>query len=411
MRRPELLIPTGDLETLKIAVRYGADAVYLGGEDFSLRAKAKNFSMQELKEGIAFAHAHGVKVYVAVNIFAHNEELGRIRVFFAQLKELGPDALIVSDVGVLMLVKEILPDVEIHISTQWSNSNYETFQFWHRMGAKKVVAARELTLEEIKEIRRSIPDELQIECFIHGAMCVACSGKCQLSNYFTGRDGNHGECTHPCRWNYAVRESGTDGTARQIEDGYAHILNSKDLCMVGYLPELFDAGIDSFKIEGRMKTILYVATVARTYRMAIDDFIKDPECYRENRDRYLDEISKCTYREYSTGFFFGQPDDALQIYGHNTYLKNYTYLGYVERVGENGDVFITQKNKFCVGDEIEVMKPDGRNLFVRVKAIWDENGTAMESAPHPKQKLRLDLGVPTETYDVLRQKSGPSFSE
>jgi len=404
MRRPELLIPAGDLETLRIAVMYGADAIYLGGEEFSLRAKAKNFSMEDLKAGIDFAHEHHVRVYIAANIFARNEELEGIRSYFERLKNVNPDALIISDAGVLSIAKEVLPDVEMHISTQWSNANYRTYRFWYEAGANKVVAARELTLEEIKEIRNNIPKDMQIECFIHGAMCISYSGKCLLSNYFTGKDSNHGECTHPCRWKYTVYERTGDGEYEPLTEQYAHLFNSKDLCMIDHIPDLIDAGIDSFKIEGRMKTALYVATVARTYRKAIDDFLKDPELYKANMNWYLEEICKCTYRDFCTGFFYGKPDSSAQIYDSNTYIKKYTYLGFVERIDEEGLPVISQRNKFCLGDEIEIMKPDGRNIFVQVKAIYDKDHHSMESAPHPQQELHLELTAAAEVYDILRAK-------
>lgn len=405
MRRPELLIPAGDLETLKIAVTYGADAVYLGGAQFSLRAKAKNFSLQDLKEGIFFAHRRNVKIYVALNIFAHNEELEKIREFLLQLKEVTPDALIVSDAGILMMVKEILPDTEIHISTQWSNANYKTYNFWYGLGARKVVAARELTLDEIKEIRNNIPEDLQIECFVHGAMCISYSGKCLLSSCFTGKDSNHGECTHPCRWKYTVYEQIDGGGYRQEEKRYVHLLNSKDLCMIDHIPDLMDAGIDSFKIEGRMKNILYVASVTRAYRKAIDEYMENPAIYRDHIKIYLDEIHRCASREFSTGCFYGKLDETFQSYENDSYIRKYIYLGFVEKVEDDGRSVITQRNKFCVGDEVEVMKPDGRNIKVKVHAIYDENNMPMESAPHSKQKLFLDLGMNLETYDVLCKKN------
>ena len=321
MRRPELLIPASSLEVLKTAVIYGADAVYIGGEAFGLRAKAKNFSMEEMKEGIEFAHAHDVKVYVTANILAHN-------------------------------------------------------------------------------------DDLEIETFIHGAMCISYSGRCLLSNYFTGRDANQGACTHPCRWKYSIVEETRPNEYMPVYENErgTYIFNSKDLCMIEHIPDLFDAGIDSFKIEGRMKTALYVATVARTYRKAIDDYKKSPELYQQNMPWYLDQISNCTYRQFTTGFFYGKPSDEAQIYDNNTYLKEYTYLGIVGGTNEEGLYRIEQRNKFSVGEQIEVMKPDGENIEVTVKRIVDEEGNDMESAPHPKQVLYIDLGHPLEMYDILRRK-------
>ena len=406
MRRPELLIPASSLEVLKIAVIYGADAVYIGGEAFGLRAKAKNFSMEEIREGIAFAHAHDVKVYITANILAHNGDLDGVREYFAELREIKPDALIIYDPGGYMIAKEVCPEIERHISTQANNTNYGTYRFWYEQGAKRVVSARELSLAEIKEIRANIPDDLEIETFIHGAMCISYSGRCLLSNYFTGRDANQGACTHPCRWKYAVVEEKRPGEYLPVYENErgTYIFNSKDLCMIEHIPELMESGIDSFKIEGRMKTALYVATVARTYRRAIDDYKQSPELYREHMAWYQEQISNCTYRQFTTGFFFGKPSDEAQIYDNNTYVKEYTYLGIVGEQNEEGLYRVEQRNKFSVGESIEVMKPDGANITVTVQRIVDEEGNDMESAPHPKQVLYIDLGQPLAMYDILRRK-------
>lgn len=405
MRKTELLIPAGSLEVLKTAVIYGADAVYIGGEAFGLRAKAKNFTNDDIREGIAFAHKHGVKVYITANILAHNDDLSGVEEYFNELKEIKPDAVIISDPGVFAIAKRVIPDMELHISTQANNTNYGTYLFWHQLGAKRVVSARELSLAEIKEIRGKIPEDLEIESFIHGAMCMSYSGRCLLSNYMTGRDANQGACTHPCRWKYSLVEEKRPGEYMPVYENErgTYIFNSKDLCMIEYIPEMMDAGIDSFKIEGRMKTALYVATVARTYRKAIDDYNKDPELYKANMDWYRSEIGKCTYREFTTGFYFGKPDETTQIYDNNTYVKNYTYLGTVEAVDERGFARIEQKNKFTVGETIEVMKPDGRNLEVTVKGIWNEDGEAQESAPHARQILFVEHDEQLEPYDILRR--------
>ena len=405
MRRPELLIPASSLEVLKIAVIYGADAVYIGGEAFGLRAKAKNFSMEEMKEGIEFAHAHDVKVYVTANILAHNDDLEGVREYFEELRKIKPDALIIADPGVFQIAKEVCPEIERHVSTQANNTNYATYLFWYGLGAKRVVSARELSIAEIKEIREHIPDDLEIETFVHGAMCISYSGRCLLSNYFTGRDANLGACTHPCRWKYYIMEENRPGEYLPVEENErgTYIFNSKDLCMIEHIPELVEAGIDSLKIEGRMKTALYVATVARTYRKAIDDYFTDPKLYEKNMDWYQAEISKCTYRQFTTGFYFGKPDENTQIYDNNTYVNEYIYLGIVEEVKDNL-CRIEQRNKFCVGDAIEIMKPDGRNLRVEVKGIFTEDGTAQESAPHPKQQLWVDLGGMAKPQDILRRE-------
>lgn len=406
MRQPELLVPASSLEVLKIAVVFGADAVYIGGEAFGLRAKAKNFSLPEMAEGIAFAHEHGVKVYVTANILAHNGDLDGVRSYFEELKEIGPDALIISDPGVFMIAKEVCPEIEVHISTQANNTNYGTYRFWHAQGAKRVVSARELSLKEIRQIREHITDDLEIETFIHGAMCISYSGRCLLSNFLTGRDANRGACTHPCRWKYSIVEEKRPGEYMPVYENErgTYIFNSKDLCMIEHIPELIEAGIDSFKIEGRMKTALYVATVARTYRKAIDDYLESEETYRANMPWYLDQISNCTYRQFTTGFFFGKPSQDAQIYDNNTYVREYTYLGIVGDCNGQGMYQIEQRNKFSVGEEIEVMKPDGSNLTVTVRSILDEEGNPQESAPHPKQKLWIDLGIPLMRYDILRRE-------
>ena len=405
-KKPELLVPAGGLDTLKVAVDYGADAVYIGGQAFGLRAKADNFSIEEMKQGVEYAHAHNAKVYVTANIFAHNYDLDGIRAYFGELKDTGVDAVLVSDPGVFTIARETMPDMELHISTQANNTNYMTYKFWYDHGIKRVVSARELSLAEISQIRANIPDDMEIESFIHGAMCISYSGRCLLSNYFTGRDANHGACTHPCRWKYSIVEETRPNEYMPVYENErgTYIFNSKDLCMIEHIPDLFDAGIDSFKIEGRMKTALYVATVARTYRKAIDDYKKSPELYQQNMPWYLDQISNCTYRQFTTGFFYGKPSDEAQIYDNNTYLKEYTYLGIVGGTNEEGLYRIEQRNKFSVGEQIEVMKPDGENIEVTVKRIVDEEGNDMESAPHPKQVLYIDLGHPLEMYDVLRRK-------
>ncbi len=404
MRKPELLIPASSLEVLKTAVRFGADAVYIGGEAFGLRAKAKNFSPKEMREGIEFAHAYGVRVHVTANILAHNEDLEGAKAYFQELREMKPDALIIADPGMFTLAREICPEIDIHISTQANNTNYMTYLFWHKLGAKRVVCARELSLKEIKEIRRKIPEDMEIESFIHGAMCISYSGRCLLSNYFVGRDANQGACTHPCRWKYAVVEEKRPGEYLPVYENErgTYIFNSKDLCMIEHIPELLDAGIDSFKIEGRMKNALYVATVARTYRKAIDDYLESEEKYRANMEWYRQEIGKCTYRRFSTGFYFGKPDENMQIYDNSTYISEYIYLGIVEEVSGEGLARIEQKNKFGVGEDIEIMKPDGKNVPVRVLSLTTGEGEAVLSAPHAKEILWVGLSRRPEQYDILR---------
>lgn len=404
---PELLVPASCLEVLKVAVAFGADAVYIGGDVYGLRAKAKNFSREDMEEGIRYAHARGVRVHVTVNIMAHSVDLDGVRRYLAELKEMGPDALIIADPGIFEIAGEVCPEIDRHISTQANTTNYASANFWYRQGAKRIVTARELSLAEIREMRAHVPEDLEIETFVHGAMCISYSGRCLLSNYFTGRDANRGECTHPCRWKYAVVEETRPGEYLPIEENErgTYIFNSRDLCMIEHIPDLMSAGIDSFKIEGRMKTALYVATVARTYRKAIDDYVRDPALYERNLPWYREQISDCTYRKFTTGFFYGRPTDEDQIYDNNTYTTGSVYLGTAQRMDGDGRVVIEQKNKFSVGERIEIMKPDGTNEEVTVRGIYDAEGTPMESAPHPKQEIHVDLGAEADPCDILRRKT------
>lgn len=405
-RKVELLVPAGSLEVLKVAVDYGADAVYIGGQAYGLRAKADNFSIEEMKKAAEYAHAKNAKVYVTANIFAHNYDIEGMKAYFEQLKDTGVDAVLVSDPGIFMLAKETMPDMELHISTQANNTNYLTYNFWYKMGAKRVVTARELSLVEIKQIREHIPEDMEIESFMHGAMCISYSGRCLLSSYFTGRDANRGACTHPCRWKYHIVEETRSGEYMPVneDDRGTYIFNSKDLCMIEHIPEMIDAGIDSFKIEGRMKTALYVATVARTYRKAIDDYMESPELYRSNMEYYKSEIAKCTYRQFTTGFYFGKTDQDSQIYDNNTYIKNCTYIGNVQEITEDGLTAFEQKNKFSVGEEIECMNFDGTNTVCRVEEIYNDRMEPMESAPHPKMQLYVKLDRPVSAGMILRRQ-------
>ena len=392
-KKPELLLPAKDLEVLKTAVRYGADAVYIGGEAYGLRAKARNFSRDEMAEGIQYAHDHGVKVFVTANILAHNSDLAGAEQYFGQLAELGPDAILVADPGMFMLARKACPNIPIHISTQANNTNYGTFNFWFEMGAERVVCARELSLIEIAQIRREIPEDREIEAFVHGAMCISYSGRCLLSNYFTGRDANRGACTHPCRWKYAVMEESRPGVYLPVEENErgTFVFNSRDLCMIDHIPDLLKAGVDSLKIEGRMKTALYVASVGRAYRQAIDDYLESEELYQSRIPQYMDAIRKCTYRRFTTGFYYGRPDQDAMVYDSNTYVNEAVFLGIVEKITPENRARIMQRNKFCVGDHIEVMKPDGRDIPIIVKAMYNENGEEVDSAPHPKEIIDLEL--------------------
>ena len=411
-RKTELLLPAKDLEVLKTAVRYGADAVYIGGEAYGLRAKARNFSAQDMEEGIRYAHERGVKVYVTANILAHNADLRGAEEYFGQLAQLKPDAILVADPGMFTLAQKACPEIPLHISTQANNTNYETFNFWFRMGAERVVCARELSLVEIRQIRDHIPPDKEIEAFVHGAMCISYSGRCLLSNYFTGRDANHGACTHPCRWKYAVMEESRPGVYLPVEENErgTFVFNSRDLCMIEHIPDLMEAGVDSLKIEGRMKTALYVASVGRAYRQALDDYFESEDLYRSRIPDYQDEIKKCTYRRFTTGFYYGRPDESAMVYDSNTYVNEAVFLGIVEEITPEGRARIMQRNKFCVGDKIEIMKPDGRDIPIIVNCMYNQNGESVDSAPHPKEIIDLELGLAAdpnapadiETGDILR---------
>ena len=413
MKKPELLIPAGSLQVLKAAVVYGADAVYIGGESFSLRAGAKNFTNDEIRQGIAFARERGVKVYITANIFAHNADLAEIEKYFKELEEIRPDGVLISDPGVFMIARRAMPSVDIHISTQANNTNYETFNFWYALGVRRVVCARELSLEEISQIRKNIPADMEIEVFVHGAMCISYSGRCLLSAYMTGRSANEGACTHPCRWKYALEEESRPGEYMPVYENErgTYIFNSKDLCMIEYLPQMIEAGIDSLKVEGRMKSLLYAASVARTYRMAIDDHFSEisggpGRKYSENIAFYKSEISKFTYREYTTGFFFGKPSESAQIYDESTYIKEWVYLGMIteDKKQISGRTYygLEQKNKFCAGDTVEIMTPDGRNIQAAVLDMEDDKGNKISSCPHPGMHFYVDLGAELEVYDIIR---------
>lgn len=407
--KPELLIPAKDLEVLRTAVNFGADAVYIGGEAFSLRAKARNFSPDDMREGIAYAHERGVRVHVAANIYAHNQDLDEAKSYFEFLEGIGPDAVLIADPGMFMLAREHCPGIPIHISTQANSTNYGTFRFWHSLGASRVVCARELSLREIAQIRENTPGDLEIEAFIHGAMCISYSGRCLLSAWFTGRDANRGACTHPCRWKYAVAEESRPGEYLPVEENErgTYIFNSRDLCMIDHLPELARAGIDSLKIEGRMKTALYVASITRAYRRAIDDYLESDEKYTAGMDWYRREIRKCTYRDFTTGFYFGRPDTQSMVYTDNTYSSDAVFLGIVEEAREEagdapGSVVIHQKNKFSVGDTIEIMRPDGKDRQARVLGMRGGDGEPVTCAPHPGERIRLFLDAQACEGDLLR---------
>ena len=408
LKKPELLVPAGSLEVLKTAVVFGADAVYIGGELFSLRAKAKNFDAGQMREGIAFAHEHGAKVYVTANVTAHNRDLGGVRKYFAELKEIKPDGLIISDPGVFDIAREVCPEIEVHISTQANNVNYGTYRFWHRLGASRVVSGRELTLAEIRELRDNIPEELEIESFVHGAMCISYSGRCLLSAYMTGRDANLGACTHPCRWKYYLMEEKRPSEYFPVEenDRGTYIFNSKDLCMIEYIPELVAAGINSFKIEGRMKPALYVAVVAGVYREAIDDYFADPSLYEKKKAYYKEAISKCSHRQFYTGFYFGKPDENAQVYTSSSYIRDYELTAMVtDYDAQTKTVTVSQRNRFFTGEELEVIQPGKPYFKITVDYMENDKGESIDCAPHAQMTVRFKCETPISEGAMIRKVS------
>lgn len=406
-KRVELLAPAGSLETLKIAVLYGADAVYIGGGSYGLRAKAKNFTPEEMREGVKFAHDHNVQVYVTANIFAHNEDFEGMKEYFMELEEMGVDAIIVADPGVFATARAAVPNMEIHISTQANNTNYHTAQFWAAQGAQRIVLARELSFPEVKTIHDHLPESIELEAFVHGAMCMAYSGRCLLSNYMANRDANHGECAQPCRWKYHVVEETRPGEYMPVEENErgTYIYNSRDLCMIEYIPELVESGIYSFKIEGRMKTPLYVATVVKAYREAIDTYLENPEAFEAKKGYFLQEVGKASHREFSTGFYEHKPTPEDQTYTHNSYVRNYDFSGMVKDYDkETKIVTIEQRRKFSVGDTVEILLPNKPFISVTIEEMWDEEGNSIESAPHPLQIVKFKVEEEVSVPALLRKE-------
>ncbi len=406
MKKVELLAPAGNLEKLKMAILYGADAVYIGGQRFGLRASADNFSLEDMREGLEFAHERNCKVYVTVNIIPHNQDLVGLPEYIKQLDELGVDAVIVSDPGIFNIVRSTAPDMEIHISTQANNTNYMSAKFWYDLGAKRIVVARELSFDEIREMAAMTPKDLDIEAFIHGAMCISYSGRCLLSNYMTGRDSNKGACSHPCRWKYQLVEEKRPGEYYPVyeDERGTYIFNSKDLCMIEHIPELVESGIFSLKIEGRMKSSFYVATVVSAYRKAIDAYMSDPENYRYDPE-WLAELSKASHREYTTGFYFNKTTGEDQIYNTSSYIRDYDFVGMVlEYDRETGIAKIEQRNRMIVGDEIEVVVP-GKDYFVQtIEAMKNDEGESIRTAPHAQMIVYMPVKQEVVPYTILRRK-------
>lgn len=405
MEKVELLAPAGDLERLKIAIMYGADAVYLGGQIFGLRAAAKNFSLEDLKEGVYYAHERGVKVYVTVNIIPHNEDLKNLPEYLKTIHEIGVDAVIVSDPGTFLIVKETVPDMEIHISTQANNTNYMTVKFWSDLGASRIILARELNFNEIKEIRANAPDGIELEAFVHGAMCMAYSGRCLLSNYMTGRNANMGECAQPCRWKYNLVEEKRPGEYIQVieDEKGTYFMNSKDLCMIEYIPEIIESGITSLKIEGRMKTTYYVAMVVKAYRAAIDHYYEDPQNWQFN-PKWMDELKKASHRDFTTGFYLGKPSYIDHHYDNRSYVRDYSFIGLVKDYDESTKIAtIEQRNRFFSGDDIEIVGPK-EEITMTIAEMWDEDMEPIEVAPHPQQIIKIRMETPVKENYILRKR-------
>lgn len=405
--KAELLAPAGSLEKLKMAIVYGADAVYLGGEAFGLRAYADNFTIDDLKDGVKFAHERGKKVYITMNIFPHNKDLLDMPQYIRKVESIGIDAIILSDPGVLSLVKETTPDMEIHLSTQANNTNWMSANFWHKQGVKRIVLARELSFNEINEIRKKTPASLELEIFVHGAMCISYSGRCLLSNYMAGRDSNRGLCAHPCRWKYYLMEEKRPREYFPVyeNDRGSFIFNSKDLCMIEYIPQIIESGASSLKIEGRMKSSFYVATVVKAYREALDS-------YYQNRDNFvldpklLEEVSKASHREYTTGFFFNKPDSQSQIYNTSSYIREYDFIGVVQKYDKATKIAtIEQRNRMYKGEEIEVLNPKGDFFVQRIEWMKNADGEEIDVAPHPQMTVYMPMKEEVGEYTILRKKS------
>ncbi|MDH8677090.1 U32 family peptidase [Fusibacter bizertensis] len=404
MKRVELLAPAGDLEKLKYAIIYGADAVYIGGQVFGLRAAAKNFSFEDMKEGITFAHERGKKVFLVLNIIPHNEDIHYLEKYIEEIKDLGLDAVILSDPGTFMFVKQYAPDLEVHLSTQANNTNFMSANFWHNQGVKRVILARELSFDEISEIRAKTPPALELESFIHGAMCISYSGRCLMSNYMAGRDANRGACAQPCRWEYNLVEKTRPGEyfpVEETEDG-TFFFNSKDLCMIEQIPDLIRSGLDSLKIEGRMKTIYYVASIVRAYRKAIDEFYKDPEGYVYD-PKWYEELQKVSHREFTNGFYNQKPTNEDQLYTTSSYIRTYDFIGVVQSYDiKTGIATIEQRNHFRKGDKIEIIGPDYYYSEHVIEDMYDANDNLIEVAPHAKMTVKLPLGQPVKPFYMLR---------
>lgn len=413
LQKPEVLAPAGNLEKLKFAVRYGADAVYIGGQSLGLRANADNFSFNEMKEATDFAHAYGSKVFVATNIIAHNEDLYQVDDFMRSLQRAGIDAIIVADPALIERTKQAAPDMELHLSTQASTTNWQTVQFWKEEGVSRVVLAREVSVQEIRDIKKHV--DIEIEAFVHGAMCISYSGRCVLSNHFTARDSNRGGCSQSCRWQYdmfeelpqegeAIGQIGKTPLPMFNEQDPQFTMSSKDMCMLGFLPDMIQAGVDSFKIEGRMKSIHYVATVTNQYRRAVDAYFANPEQYKLNPE-WMEEIRKASHRSLTTGFFYGTPTEQDQLFGENEDMPQYDFAGLVlDYDVETRIATLQQRNKFSVGDTVEFFGPTMERFEQTVTEIWNEKDESITSAPHAMQMVKVRMDRPVSKHDMMRKE-------
>lgn len=404
MKQPELLAPAGNLEKLKVAFAYGADAVYIGGRQFGLRAFSDNFDSEEMREGIEYAHSLNKKVYVTVNVFPHNNDLEGLPEYISFLSEAKADAIIISDPGVYRIVRRVAPDLPLHISTQANTVNWSSALFWQEMGAQRVVLAREMSIDDIKLTRAKV--NLELEAFVHGAMCISYSGRCLLSNYFTGRDANRGECSQACRWKYHLVEETRPGKYFPVleDERGTYIFNSKDLCMLAHIPQLVNAGLTSFKIEGRMKSVHYVATVVKVYRAALDYYRENSEDYTPKQE-WWEELNKISHRPYTTGFYFGKPTEKDQIYTSSSYIQSHDFIGLVRSYDSNtGLALVEQRNNMKVGEEIEVLCPKGENYSQRLNEMFNEEGESISVAPHPQQFIRIPMLKPTPEFSMLRRR-------
>ena len=401
MRKPEILAPAGNLEKLKTAIDFGADAVYLGGSKLNLRAFADNFTNEEMEEGVKYAHARGRMVYVVLNVFPHNEDLEGLEEYLLQLSKIGIDAILASDPSVIITAKEVIPDMEIHLSTQANNVNWRSAKYWYDQGVKRIVLARELSLQEIQEIRDRLPEDCDLEAFVHGSMCISYSGRCLLSNYMTGRDSNRGACAQPCRYKYHLVEEKRPGEYFPIveDENGTYIMNSKDLCMIEHIEDVIKAGVYSLKIEGRMKSTYYVAAVVKAYRQAVDSYFESPETY-EFKKEWMDILSKVSHRDYHTGFYYGEA--KKQIYDNSSYIRNADIVGIVREYDEITQIAtIEQRNKVFQGEEVEILRPVGGAFNVTLNDMRDNNGEEIESAPRAQMIFKVKVEKPLFINDFL----------